>query len=115
MKKATLFIIMIVALVFMVTFSTSVNAEEDPSPTTVCKSWASTAEKVMIARQIGVPMSRLFEIAEESDSVNYTSVLKDIVVKAYDKPRYSTESMQNKCVRDFQNVIFKECIQVFRN
>lgn len=61
-----------------------------------CKMIGDLAEKTMEARQVGVPMSKMMEIAKDD------RLLKSIILDAYKKPRFSTEEFQRSATVDFR-------------
>ncbi len=61
-----------------------------------CKMIGDLAEKTMEARQVGVPMSKMMEIAKDD------RLLKTIIIDAYKKPRFSTDEFQRSATVDFR-------------
>lgn len=61
-----------------------------------CKMIGDLAEKTMEARQVGVPMSKMMEIAKDD------RLLKSIIIDAYKKPRFSTDEFQRSATVDFR-------------
>ena len=70
-----------------------------------CKMLELLARKHMTARQKGVPMVKLYEIAQNS------AISKKMVIDAFKRPRYSTEEMQQGEIDDFANTYFAACLQ----
>lgn len=75
-----------------------------------CKRIESSAELVMQARQAGVPLSKIWKVAEETNDDYLESMYKMLAKNAYDIPQYSTDAMKNRATVDFQNTFFSACI-----
>jgi len=85
---------------------TSVLADKDvpsQSQVDVCKDISGTATSVMQARQNGVPIVEMMDIAGDSELLRY------IVMQAYEGPRYSTEPHKKRAEVEFSNRMFLEC------
>lgn len=78
--------------------------EKKPSDE-LCASVSTTAAEIMKARQNGVAMSKLIEIFKKDDA----AIFRRLTISAYESPRYSTESMQEKSIQDFENKAFLDC------
>lgn len=85
------------------------HAEEDWR--TGCKNAQDIAESIMKGRQQGVAMSKMMEVAE-GDAAN---ILEALIIEAYDRPRYSTEKMQQRSVQGFRDDVYLECVKARRN
>ena len=90
------------ALTLTLALATTAQAEE-PTPAELCKGLSETASSFMDARQRGVAMSKLMEIAGDS------SLMQAMVVDVYDVPRYTTDAHQTREVRDFENKVYLQC------
>ena len=64
-----------------------------------CQEVGTLAAKVMEARQVNVSMSNMMKIAQD----NNNSLMKTMVIEAYEKPRFSTEEYQNNAIQDFRS------------
>lgn len=82
----------------IIAMATSAQAQEDP-----CPAFGGLAETMMIARQSGLPMSQMMELAGEED------IFRRMVIDAYDRPRYGTEEIQRLEIQDFRNEIEMDC------
>lgn len=76
-----------------------------------CKRMEHSAKTVMESRQSDVPMSRLWEIAEESENEYIKEMYKMLIRSAYEKPRFAVEENQKKAVVEFQNDYFAACMR----
>lgn len=61
-----------------------------------CKVIGDLAEKTMEARQVGVSVSDMMDIAKDD------RLLKSIILDAYKRPRFSTEEVQRRVITDFR-------------
>jgi hypothetical protein len=86
-------------------------AQEAPAPAEkdavdACATVGDLAESVMRNRQQGISMSRMMEIAKDSDLV------RAIVIAAYDQPRMSVDRNIQRSIDDFRNEVMLQCYQV---
>lgn len=103
------------SLAAAVTFTLSLCAHAAPVPQEEleeCKRTENSARQVMKSRQQGVPMSSLWELAEAAgkQSEYVGELFKTLIREAYEIPQYSSESLQQKVISDFQNNFYKACI-----
>ena len=68
-------------------------AHADP----ICATLGELARTVMGSRQLGVPLSQLMEIVKD------TKVERRIVLEAYERPRFQSESLRQSSIEDFGN------------
>ena len=80
-------------------------AEEEVSTAEWCGTLHGLAEQVMSARQSGVPMPEVMTIAEGSPA------MESMTMAAYDEPRYTTESVQQRVIVDFANDVYRICLE----
>ena len=76
-----------------------------------CKGMEDSAKTVMQSRQSDVPMSKLWEISEGSESDYVKEMYQMLIRNAYAQPRFSLEENQQKAVVDFQNEFFSACMR----
>ncbi len=62
----------------------------------------------MESRQIGVPMGSLIEAVQGNAAEKFTV---QMIIRAYDTPRYSVERNQKRAVEDFKNDSYLECFK----
>ena len=79
-------------------------ADKQPTPDQLCRIEGSLAAVVMRMRQTGARMSDLIEQIKVAPGGS-----RELVLKAYKYPRYSTHSMQDQAVKNFQNEIELGC------
>tara|TARA_R110002049_G_scaffold13675_6_gene59405 strand:- start:361 stop:687 length:327 start_codon:yes stop_codon:yes gene_type:complete len=70
-----------------------------------CKLVAQAARLTMEARQSGVPMVQQMEDAGDS------AFLQGMVESAYAKPLFSTETVQQRQITEFENQHYAACIK----
>lgn len=83
--------------------STSAIANTQNEEFKSCKVLEQTAGLVMQARQDGMAMSDLLE------AVQHNKLGQAVVIDAFKVSRYHTQSMKQRAVQDFKNLIFKTC------
>jgi hypothetical protein len=77
---------------------------DDPKKHEYCKELSRLAAKIMEARQAGVSVSKVMEITVPENH--------QMVVVAYESPRFNTASLQRRAIEDFENEAYLVC---FRN
>ena len=73
-----------------------------------CVDMAGIAKLIMEKRQQGVSMADMLQLNKD---LSYEA-LDWIVIDAYDTPRYTTDSIVQRTVTEFQNKIHLDCIKV---
>lgn len=73
-----------------------------------CEKISSLAQSIMKSRQAGVAMSDAIRVADGNTGI------EGIVIAAYEKPRYSTASVQKRTIEEFRDEIYLTCSQVAR-
>ena len=92
----------------IVTLATASQAEQ-PSAMETCTTWGEFAELVMEFRQGGVALSSVIEAM--GDDMNSTQ--RDLIMYAYDTPRFRTPRIVAEVVEDFRNEAEYICFSVF--
>lgn len=90
----------------LVALSTSALAAEPVPMKETCSSIAEVARVSMLARQSGVPLRSMMEIAADK-------TITDIVTEAYSAPAYSTSEVQEKTIQDFEDRWYLKCIKSY--
>ena len=75
--------------------------------TDLCKSLGDLAETVMSLRQQGTEMSSMMAISEEP-------FVREMILIAYDQPRFSSAEYQERATRDFRNEVEAGCYEATR-
>lgn len=83
-------------------------AEEAKGWRELCSETGDLARKIMTARQGGFSMDSMFALVGDSE------MGQDIVISAYETPRYSTAKMQDRAVSEFANQTQLQCIKSIR-
>ncbi|WP_113155911.1 hypothetical protein [Nitratireductor sp. OM-1] len=89
-------------------------AQSSNDETDKCYAIGHLAKGLMKARQAGVPIGKTMEIARSSTDAAVTRLAEEMVIMAYDRPRYSTDSAQERAVSDFINDAQLMCYKVSR-
>lgn len=95
MKKTTLFLTAIL--------STTAFAEEKSA----CESYSDLANTVMEHRQNGGGFKSMWKVAKDSND----SIIKDLVLQAFEQPVYSTEKYQQKATQEFAIDVYVACVK----
>ena len=72
-----------------------------------CESYSDLAKSVMTARQIGVAMSEVMNTISSENT-------KQLVIAAYEKPRFTSEGYKTKSIEDFRDKAYLDCIKAAR-
>ena len=67
----------------------------------------------MDARQVGVPIDRSLEIARNvaKDNEFFLKISKQLVIDAYDQPKFATEKYRNEQVNEFAAKHYIACVK----
>lgn len=77
-----------------------------------CTQIAELAESVMEARQLGGDIIHILNRLETLEDTNpFKEPLIGLTHIAFETPRYSTESMQERAMNDFKSQVYIECIK----
>lgn len=80
------------------------------SPSERCQRIAEKSEKIMEARQNGIPKFFVMERVKLATVKEFVKVfMEDVVVTAYDTPQYDTDEMQQKSIHDFRDATYEKC------
>ena len=77
----------------------------------LCSHLGGFAEESMKARQRGLSMEEAMQI----DDFEAKKLLEEIVIAAYEEPRFATESLQQRTIEKFRDEIYLECVKSFRD
>ena len=91
-------------------FAIPAHAEDD-----VCRSVAGLAEKVMVARQAGVKLSVLLQELETTPVDNTTPVIREVILGAYEKPRFTTEAYVKRAIEEYRNTWHVNCLRAMED
>ncbi|MDT3312078.1 hypothetical protein QZR14_12020 [Pseudomonas sp. rhizo66] len=97
----------------LLTFSFAAHSATLPSEyLEECQRVENSAKAIMKARQGGVPLSSVLELADNAgkESEYVGSLYKALIGQAYDMPRESDTKKQEKVVADFQKTFYSLCI-----
>ncbi len=97
-----------VLIVSLLVTSTFAQGSDD-----LCSTISEFAGAIMKARQAGVPASRLVRIAEENDEGS-DSLTVEMIERAFEAPRYSTQEFQQQETEEFSSMYYLECYKAKR-
>ena len=95
-------------LIIAAALTLSFTAFAEEPQTDVCDELNNLARSVMNARQSGMEMRQLIEVVRGNEA---SEVAIEIIIRAYEKPRYSVEKNKQNAIKDFQNEIYLQCIR----
>jgi hypothetical protein len=72
-----------------------------------CDQWDSLVRSIIEARYAGVSLSAAMKIA----NTNPDEFLKEMLIKIYELPNYSTKKYQQRAINDFANKIYIQCLK----
>ena len=78
-------------------------------PVAACEGLGQLAEELMVARQMGIPMSRVMEVAEAAWGDEDVALLHALVEQAYLIPRFETPEYQQRAIADYRNDVELAC------
>jgi len=101
-------------LIFALLFAVNLQAQKhDPQEVrNMCQSIGATAEMIMKARQGGVSIDRMIEIAAEGEELQ--ELMYELILEAYDYPHVTSERVVENVIREFKNKTFLDCVRIFR-
>jgi len=73
-----------------------------------CESISKLGATVMSARQAGVPMSKMLPLMKGN------SVGEDMVIAAYETPKFSTKEYRVKAEMEFEDEWYLQCVKIAR-
>ncbi len=80
----------------------------------ICAGIESYTKTIIEGRQNGVPMRNFIDAINKTDDGPVRKMARKIIIRAYDIPRYFSESMKKQTIVDFQNKIYLECLKQFQ-
>ena len=96
----------LITAALLATMATAAQAERTAMD--ICTAWGYTASLVMKSRQIGVPLSTTLTAWDDISPLQY-----QLVMDAYDTPRYRTPSIVAEVIEDFRIDQEYKCFDAF--
>jgi len=76
----------------------------------LCESHSGFAEAVMYQRQSGAPITKLLNAIKKSEAdAQGKEALKNIVLMAYNSPKYYSQTMKDAAESEFANKVYLLC------
>lgn len=98
-------------IVITMLLSFNVIASED-----YCKSLSQIATGVMKLRQIGHDASDLIAVINRlAKTESERKLYKNLIIEAYETPRFTTDSVRGKVIEDFRDSYYVECMKEVLN
>jgi len=89
-------------LVLLLCLGTSAQAQG--SRDKICQGLGGTAATIMRTRQDDMALSQVMQVINDSDmNETYLSIVRALVLEAYDRPRFTVPENQAEAVEDFRN------------
>lgn len=100
----------------VVAFGLSFGSVATAGNSVYCQSVSETAYTFQKARQSGVSMAKMIEIAEQANDGTPTGkvlagALRAMVIRAYEVPRYSSEVFKQRAMEDFRDQEALRCLK----
>lgn len=98
--------LLIASIIFLASFNASANNYVD------CEQIGELAKNIMGNRQNGVSISEIMTLVNSqswSGNSGLKKAVEDIVIIAYESPRYSSPKYKQSAVTEFQNQALVEC------
>lgn len=88
-------------------------ASESDIDDSVCRSVMELSKTVMEGRQVGVPVTDTMDVfVNDSDiDAKHKTLMMDIIIRAYDAPKYSTVEYQKEAADEFANSYYLDCMK----
>jgi len=98
---------LIIAL-FCITYAIpAISADDDCRD--YCDVMARAGEVIMNAHQKGYPMQKMIgTYSGAGDTID------ELIIVAYDSPRYSTEESQQIAIEEYREKVYLECVNVYK-
>ena len=98
----------IVSAIFVMTmlvpgFANAESSEADR----ICGKYANVAETAMKSHQVGRPLSDTLQGTGDNQ------FLREVILMAYEQPRYSSERYQQQAISKFRDKIHVKCLRHF--
>lgn len=107
-SKARCWAIFALALLPIQALGQEANSPEDVQK--LCSTLGKTAELILDLRESGMPLSRVLELTTTSEP-EMAKVAREMVLAAYDLPRFSTPAMKERQSQDFRNQVELMCFR----
>ena len=76
-----------------------------------CGNVGDLATDIMKSRQSGLSMAKMMEAVAQ---VGENPLVDEMIISAYDSPRYSTERMQKRAVEEFRDKFYLDCVKIMK-
>ena len=76
-----------------------------------CRKLSGVAKTIMEARQKGMPMADMMDVATAQGDTPFGNFTKSTTIAAYEEPRFGTPEMRSRAISEFENGIYLECIK----
>lgn len=77
-----------------------------------CKAMAKYAEETMKARQHGIPLQTILDLAAKQEMKTVQEGMKEIAIEAWSQSRFFGEEMQERAIGEFRDHVQVKCLQL---
>jgi hypothetical protein len=95
------------ALILAALLATAATAQAEETKPSDCAVLEVYARLVMDVRQGGASLKEVMNTIEDNDKFG-----RSIIIAAYSKPQYMTDTMKDKTINDFANSAYLECLTI---
>lgn len=82
-------------------FAVSYSVQADVDKAEYCATISKLSETVMTTRQRGISLNQMLEVTSEATAGD--ELAKQMILDAFDQPRFSTASLQVRTIEDFRD------------
>lgn len=73
--------------------------------------YGELAEKIMMVRQSGKPLSALLEAMANGEDARVNKITRSMILQAYEMPQYSTDEYRASTAAEFRNTMELYCFK----
>jgi hypothetical protein len=99
------------AVIVATSLVVSSSALAQTKPANTCAMVESLAKQVMSNRQAGVSLSEMIKVTQNPKAGALGAVMRELTIKAYEKPQYGTAEYKIKATNEFANQAALLCLK----
>ena len=106
-------ILLAAAISAMMAAPTYAQVAESSIDDSVCRSVMELSRQMMTNRQVGVPVTDMMDVFvnDPNTDAKHKNLMMEIVMRAYDAPKYSTAEYQEEAADEFANGYYLDCMK----
>lgn len=94
--------LLLILVLFLISFK---SYSEEKINKTVCEEIADLATSIMDARQAGVDIIQMMQLAEGNKAVEF------MIKEAYKQPEYTNKEFKNRAIKEFKENMYLLCLK----